>query len=445
MSGAYFTRVAAVGLVAALLGAAIFKPQSGVRYVEKAASFRPDPEMVSAKPCARGEAPLRGAFAPIDDVLSVSPLGGVTAPGETLPAPTIRVNTRRGDSVFERRTTDALAPSKAEVTAIERRATRNEDGAVASLRWTVHFSPCAGVSVFYDDLDEISPRLVEAAGGLAAFEELGGPDHLAIRTAVRVRAGEALGRADGFDVGLVDANAAPTQAARPERYASSAFERAGLFEASADLMRIIETDVSRARCPIDYMPTRVAATWSEKLGDAWGMRRAKGENACRTALADVPGTAQGAWFTDSSHNGATAKVSAVALAPDAVDPTRQVFALHGRLKSLNADMVALNPKLDDERDAATRDFLTFDAEEGRINPRFDQVKAGDIVCYEGLRANFVGPRINAIFFMQMIEEEAEDDTPGATLMKLEARGDATACADVEEEWAFTGAETTFYR
>ena len=101
MTGAYFTRLAAVSVVAALMGAIILKPQAGPRYAEKAASLKPAPQPVASKTCSAGEPVLTGAFAPIDDVLSISPLGGVTAPGEVLPAPTIRVNTRQGETVFD--------------------------------------------------------------------------------------------------------------------------------------------------------------------------------------------------------------------------------------------------------------------------------------------------------------------------------------------------------
>ncbi|HBK57194.1 MAG TPA: hypothetical protein DDZ76_13055 [Xanthomonadales bacterium] len=205
------------------------------------------------------------------------------------------------------------------------------------------------------------------------------------------------------------------------------------------MLEAISIDAARIQCPLDYLSAAIARDWSAKLGDAWGMRRAKGENACRTAIVDVPGAVQGVWFTDASHNGRTSKVSAVALAPDAVDPDRMIFALHGRVGSLAPDMVGLNPMLEEARETAARDFLTFEQGEGRINASFDKVRPGETYCYEGLRANFVGPRINAVVLL------AVEPTAGAPLMRVEARGDAMRCIDLPEPWAFSGAATVFYR
>lgn len=434
----HFLRLAASLVVAALLGATIANPVAGKSAVMRVAA-KTDPQPLTTRACGDREGLLKTGFAPADDILSISPLGEVTAPGEQLPAPSIRLNTKKGKSTFERRATDALAPAKAEIVAIERRTVRDAEGGAAREAWSLKFAVCDGVFVAYDDLDAIDPSILRRAGGLKSFHEIGGADHLAATTSIRVRQGEKLARADGFDVTLEDRTATPAALERPERYRNNPYTEAAAISAPAAVLKAIASDASRLQCPLDYLPENLAADWKSKLGDAWGMRRAKGDNACRTALVDVPGAAQGAWFTDSSHNGRTSKVSAIALAPDAVDPDRMIFALHGRVVSLNADMVGLNPMLEEAREEAARDFLTFDLGEGRINAPFDRVKAGTVYCYEGLRANFVGPRINAVLLV------AIDAGEGAPLMRVEARGDATSCIDLEEPWAFTGAETTFYR
>ncbi|MFQ5563262.1 MAG: hypothetical protein ACE5FO_06810 [Parvularculaceae bacterium] len=439
-----FLRLAAVLVAAALFGALIAYPEAGPRYVEKTtaamADAAPERDSLSSKACPIGEAPLSGPFAPTADVLSVSPLGGVTAPGEPLPAPYLRVNTRSGETAFERRVTKALAPARADIIALERRIERDGDGRAAARSWTVYLMPCKDVSIYYDRLDSINDKLLERAGGLAAFNELGGPDHIALETRLRVYAGEAIGTADGFDVGLHDLAAAPTAMARPERYRSNPYARADIFDAPASLISAITRDLSRARCAIDYLPGDLREEWAAKLGDAWGMRRAKGENACRAALADIPGTAQGAWFTDASHNATTSKVSAIALAADSIDPKRLIFALHGRLPSLTPDLIGLAPMLKDERAAAAKDFLTFDIGSGRINRPFSEIRDDRVYCYERLRANFVGPKIYGIILVQ------QDRAPGgADILRIEARGDALSCIDLPEPWAFTGDETVFYR
>lgn len=436
----YYLRLAAALTAAGLLGVAIVNPAGGKSAAARVAAIGGGDVSQSERACGDAAAALAIAFAPIDDILSVSPLGGVTAPGEALPAPAIRLNTKKGQSVFDRRMTTALAPAKAEITAIERRTFRGADGTATRESWTVRFSVCDSVRLVYDDLDEIDAALLARAGGLKAMSEIGGPDHLAMAARVRVKKGDTLGRADGFDVLLEDKRAAPAALDRPERYVTNAYAVASAISAPEKVLAALATDASRIRCPLDYLPDLLAAEWKGKLGDAFGMRAAKGENACRAALADIPGAAQGSWFTDASHNGRTDKVSAIALAPDAIDPERLILALHGRVKTVSADMVALAPPLEEERAAAARDFFTFEKGDGRINPAFEDVKGGDLVCYQGLRANFVGPRIDAVILLGM--EAAREDAP--PLMKVEAFP-VSSCFDLEEPWAFTGAETTFYR
>jgi hypothetical protein len=435
----HFSRLGAGLLVAALLGFLIAHPDDGKRYTQKAAAIAGDPSPMTARVCERGAIALKGPFAPIDDILSVSPLGEVTAPGEQLPAPAIRLNTRKGRSAFDRRVTSALAPAKADIIALERRTIRDADGGAARESWTIRLAVCDSIMIAYDDLDSIDEMILARAGGLSSFREIGGPDHLAARTSLRVRLGDTLGSGDGFDVLLEDRAAAPAALDRPERYQSNPYAEGIAISAPPALLEAIDIDASRIQCPLDYLPAAIASDWKAKLGDAWGMRRAKGENACRTALVDQPGAAQGAWFTDASHNGRTSKVSAIALAPDTIDPERMIFALHGRVASLTAEMVGLNPMLDEAREDAARDFLTFEQGGGRINQAFDKVRPGETYCYEGLRANFVGPRINAVIVLSIELHSA------APLMRVEAIGTAQRCIDLPDPWAFSGAETTFYR
>lgn len=435
----YYLRLAAALTAAGALGFAVVNPSGGKVAAARVAAIGGGDVPLSERPCAAPETALGAAFAPIDDILSISPLGGVTAPGETLPAPAIRLNTKKGQSLFERRVTTALAPAKADIIAIERRTVRNEDGNATRESWSVHLAVCDAVRVVYDDLDTLAPSILARAGGVRAMSEIGGPDRLAMATSVRVRKGDTIGEADGFDVLLEDRRRAPAPLDRPERYVTNAYAVASAISAPEKVLAALSTDASRIQCPLDYLPEDIAGAWKEKLGDAWGMRAAKGDDACRTALADIPGAAQGAWFTDASHNGRTDKVSAIALAPDAVDPERLILALHGRVKSLTPDMVALAPMLDEERAGAARDFLTFEKGDGRINPPFEDVNAGDLVCYQGLRANFVGPRIDAVILLGI---EAADGAP--PLLKIEARA-VESCIDIAEPWAFSGAETTFYR
>ncbi len=434
-------RLAAALITAALFGAAIVWPQGGAKLASQAEAFahRTDGAPMAERACAIGEPAFSGPFAALDDVLSVSPLGGVTAPGEPLPAPYIRINMRSGDQAFERRRTAALAPAKADVTAVERRVLRDEYGRATGLSWTVHFRSCDKISFYYDRIDEIDPALLQRAGGLVAFTEFGSPDRMAAETRIRVNEGDVIGFSDGFDVGLHDLGATPAPLARPERYRIDNFARAAVFDAPPSLLEAVNADVTRARCAIDYLPKDMQADWAAKLGDAWGIRRAKGENACRTALIDTPDAAQGAWFTDAAHNAATSKVSAIALSPDAIDPDRLIFALHGRLPSLTPQLVA-GRKPGEGRPAPVDDFLSFTKGDGRINTPFAEIADTRMHCYQRLRTNFIGPLVNGVVLLQRSKSEN-----GLDLLKIEARGDASSCIDLAEPWSFAGNETTFYR
>ncbi len=435
-------RLAAAFITSAMFGAAIVWPQSGARFAEKAEAFaaRADGAPMSERACAIGEPALSGPFTSLEDVLSVSPLGGVTAPGEALPAPYIRINTRTAEKGIERRVTTALAPAKADIVAIERRTLRDEYGRATGPSWTVHFKSCENISFYYDRLDEIDPSILERAGGLAVFTEFGTPDHTGAQTRIRVSTGDVIGASNGFDVGLHDLGAAPAAIARPERYRTDNFARAAVFDAAPSLLAAITPDVSRARCAIDYLPKREQAEWVDKLGDSWGIRRAKGDNACRTALVDTPDAAQGAWFTDAAHNAATTKVSAIALSPDAIDPERLIFALHGRLTSLSADMITPPKTMGQPKAGPPKDFLSFTKGEGRINTPFANVQDDAVHCYQRLRANFIGPLLNGVVLLQR-----QVDEDGLESLRIEARNDASTCVDLGEPWAFTGNETIFYR
>ncbi|GJL90356.1 hypothetical protein [Hyphococcus sp.] len=435
-------RLAAAFITASLFGAAIAWPQSGARFAERAEAFtaRADGAPMETRACAIGEPALSGPFAPLDDVLSVSPLGGVTAPGEALPAPYIRINTRSGDKAFERRSTNALAPAKADIVAIERRTLRDAYGRVIEPSWSVHFRSCDNISFYYDRLDEIDPDILAKAGGLVAFTEFGTADHLGLQTRIRVNVGDQIGKSDGFDVGLHDLGATPASLARPERYRTDNFARAEVFDAAPSLLAAITPDVTRARCAIDYLPKPQQAEWSAKLGDSWGIRQAKGANACRTALVDTPDAAQGAWFTDAAHNAATTRVSAIALSPDAIDPDRLIFALHGRLPSLSGEIVNPMKSMDAKKASPSKDFLSFTKGEGRINTPFADVNDTTIHCYQKLRTSFIGPLINGVILLQ---RQPGDDN--SELLKIEARGEVSSCIDLGEPWAFTGNETIFYR
>ncbi|MEQ1930923.1 MAG: hypothetical protein ABL957_10380 [Parvularculaceae bacterium] len=429
MSGiGYYTRLAAAVFVAAALGAAIANPQVGRRTAERSALAKIDRLTAEERACAPGEAPLTAGFAEIDDVLSVTPLSAVTAAGEAPPAPYLRLTGKpKGGRAAP---IAALAPGKGEIVAIERRKERT--GAGERDVWSVRLKPCRKITVFYDGLENIEPALMRRAGGLEAFENLDeGRSAVAVR--LKLDAGDPIGAARAFDVGLSDLDAPVVQ------HAHASFNR-GVLSAAAPagasplLTRALSFDESRARCIIDYLPAEIGGPWASKLGDASGVRRPKGDSACLVRRSAPSSAAGGDWFTDSSHNGRTNKVSAIALSDDLIDPGLLIFSLHGRLASLTLEVFG------GERESAFKGVLTAPAGDGRLNAPFDEIKANETYCYEGVRAGFGGPELNGVMLLRL---EGAEGASG--LLKIEARGETRDCLDLDEPWRFSGNETSFYR
>jgi len=442
-------------MTAGLFGLMIAFPLAGDRMVQKITqSGALSAASLSERECSRAEGILTADFTDFENVLSISPLGGITAPGEILPAPYVGINTKTNGSPFERLITPVKAPAKSEIVAIERRIIRSASGNAAGISWSIYMKPCADIIIVYDRVDELQPGLIDKVGGLTAFSEIGTPDHSAVKLSMTVDAGTLLGQANGFDVSLHDKGAEPQMMARPERYWSNSFVRAELFNLDPSLMEIISPDHTQARCALDYMRREQdREAWSGKLGDAWGIRRARGQNACRTALIDLPGTLQGAWYTNAAHNGATTKVSAIALAPDAINPDRLIFSFHGRLSSLTQDLINNGPavakpiteNVDSDSENTPRkaekvhDFITFERGNGAINRPFDEITDTLIYCYEDLRVKFVGPRVNGVLLLQNTRQSGEE------ILKIEARPEFSSCMDLPEGVSLTGNATGFFR
>lgn len=435
-SNGYYTRLAAAVATAAVMGAVIVNPDAGRKTAERAASARADRLNAHERACAPGEAPLTGDFAPPADVLSVTPLGAAAAPREVPPTPYIRLFAGPREAT-RAAPLSALAPAKGEIVGLERRIVRG--GGSETALWSVRFKPCDRIVVIYDRLERIDDAILRRAGGLQSFTEIGGPDRRGVAVRLKVGEGDFLGSARAFDVGLFDLAAPPALHAD----ASHARDRTAFADADGvapELARALAVDDARARCAIDYLDPDIKPVWAGKLADAAGARRAKGDNSCVAAFPSAQAGIEGAWFTDSSHNARTSKVSAVALFADLIDSDRLVFSLHGRLASLTQNF--LDPRDLDEkaRRTALRGVVTAQARDGPINTRLDEVETNKTICYEGLRSGFDGPLIAGVFLIRV-----EVSIDAAALMKIEARPEASACGDLPEPWSFAGDETSFYR
>lgn len=411
----YYTRLAAALLVAVGLGAAIANPDVGRKTAERRAQAKLEKLNSESRPCAPGESPLTAGFAPISDVLSATPLDALSAPGEAPPAPHLRLTSGRGGGA----PMTALAPGKGEIVALRRRV-ETVGGRKREL-WTARFNPCGRITVIYDRLESIDQTLLRRAGGLGAFEPIGGHGS-AVAVRLSLDAGAPIGQARAFDVGLIDGGAAVTHHAG-SAHARTRFAVDPPQSVSEPLKRALAFDEDRTRCVFDYLAPDLRASWAGKLGDGEGRRLRADKNAC---LADVPGPpagARGVWRTDASHNARARKVSAIALYADLVDRELLIFSLHGRIASLpDASVVA----------AAAGD--------GRLNAPFETIRPGETYCYQGLRSGLEGPQLDGVL---VVRWQAAEGAPG--LLQVEARQDVRECFDMPEPWGFTGAETSFYR
>lgn len=432
----YYTRLAAATFVAGSLGLLIANPDFGRRTAARVEEARAARLGAPERACAPGEAPLAVGFADIDKVLAVAPLGPARPPGAEPAAPFIRVLSKPApngaDGVI-----DAIAPGRIDVVAIESRAAEI-DGAPGRA-WTVRLKPCDGIIVVYDGLDAVDDALLRRARSASEFVAArDGRKVLAAR--IRLREGDPIGRGRAFTVALVDlaAPAVRHAASSPGREIPTYPEAE--FDAAPALARALVLDVSHARCPLDYLEAGARAAWSAKFADWRGVRLAVGQSRCERAAPAVGASVLGPWFTDSSHNARAEKVRAIALADDPIDPDRLVFALDGVLPSLAPDMIDGAATDERRRRELASGPVTFDPRDGRINAPFSSVRENETYCYEALRAGFAGPAVDGVFLLR-IERAGE----AAPLLKIEARRRTAECLDLDEPWAFSGQETSFFR
>lgn len=399
----YFTRLGAAMATALLMGLAIARPDAA----KDAFASKGLPRTVyAAKACAVGEPPLAAGFADVDAVAAVAPVGAPWLEGEAPPQPVLKVVGRSGEAT-------ARAPARADIVSI-RKHTERRDGA-AHETWSIALAPCEGYLLRYQGLDRIEPRLLRQAGPLKFAKA----DDVAVETRIRVKTGDALGRGPGFAVAAFALDPSRLRGREPV-----AFSKLSL-PASASL------------CPLALIARAERTRWTALFGDARGRRLPAHAETCRAALDETVVAASGRWLTDSGHGGRTNKVANAALTSDPADPDRLVFAFWGRLASLSPDY--FDSQSAAARAAAAREAMTAPLGADRVNASFKAVLPGEAYCYEGLRAGVDGPRLKGLLLLRL-----ERNASGEPLLKVEATGAATRCADLEQPWTFSGAETRFY-
>ncbi|MEL6364758.1 MAG: hypothetical protein AAFR11_07965 [Pseudomonadota bacterium] len=352
-------------------------------------ALRPDGvRMARMTACNAGGATFTAEFAPISDILSLTPMGYDL---ETGAHGRLGVKSRRGDHPSERRDIGAFAAADG---AVVRVAGDPRSG------YAVDLQPCDGLLVRYEGLQRISPKLAAIRDGAA--------DDLL------VSGGDRLGSGPGFNLVVADLSGAP----RYER-------RLGVSEA-----RVTQS----AKCPLDVMPSEMRAEFSEKLGDEWGLRKARGERSCGSI--DLSGEdAVGAWKSDASDG------MAIAFAEDAFKPGRLVMKIGGETSPIAHHMVDL-PRADlwTRLSVARADFVFEEgARRGRVNI-LPTSGNRSVHCLEGLESAAGGARIDAVALVAYGEDE-----DGLETLSFEMRADADRCSDLKKPWRFSAAKTEFHR
>lgn len=404
LSSPYFTRLAAATAAALLLAGAMMN----ARVLTAAPKIKPMAASVYAsKECAIGEPVLAAGFAPVEQVLSVAPIGPPRLKGEADPAPLLRVIARNGAPMT------AQAPARGEIVAIAK-STELVDGRPVVF-WSLSMIPCADHLVAYDGLAALDARIMKKLGPAAKTAA-----SFVKEVRIKVGPGDIVGTGDSFEIGLYAADrlTQPKRDAAPDRYLSPS--------------------LTAARCPIEHLKRSEAPQWKALFGDTDGAKLPAVESACATSRMAPPKGAQGLWLTDSSHGARTNKVASAALTGDIARPDRLVLSFFGRLNSLQASM--FDAEEAHARAEAARTYLTAAAGLERINAPFADIVPNAPYCYQNLRAGLDGPRFNGVLVLELTANAA-----GAPLLKVEAIPDVKNCENLREPWSFTGAETAFFR
>ena len=137
------SKLAGVALVAGVAGAAMVWSVT-----DKAAELRPQGvRMARMAECPTDNSIFTAQFAPLGDLLSLTPMSFDPQTGET---GRLGVATRRGDHPGARETVGAFAVADARVLRV---AGAPGEG------FSIDLQPCNGLLVRYEGLDKLSPRL----------------------------------------------------------------------------------------------------------------------------------------------------------------------------------------------------------------------------------------------------------------------------------------------
>lgn len=338
--------------------------------------------------CAADENLFTAEFAPVADVLSLTPMRVDLDRGEH---GRVSVRTRRGATPSDRAEIGAFAAADGQVLAVT--------GDPAS-GFSVDIQPCDGLLVRYENIAKLSPRIAAIRDGVTEDRSISG--------------GDRIGSGVGFDFLVADLRKAPR------------FER----RLGVDAQRI----AASAKCPLDFMPHDMKAEYRFKLGDDWGLRRARGEAACG-GVETTAVSAKGVWKSAEREG------YAMSLRDDPFDARRGVMQIGGEVSPIAHHMVEL-PRADllTRIDIARSDFVFDRGEEDGLVNVFPVKGDTRVHCIEGLRSSDAGARLSAVALVSLTTSPE-----GADELSMEMRDEASRCSDLEQPWRFSAARLKYAR
>jgi hypothetical protein len=393
---------------------------------------------LSSLPCRKGDSFFTHMPTQLGALSAIVPLGNVNPAAHTLPTRHIYVYPKMAtpDDVSTAITIPVRAPGRLEIVVIE----FHPD----SLDWSLHLKPCKDISLYFFHVQTLVPKIAAAVGNIAD----GGvklTDFTAKPVSIMVTPGQLLGHAKIFDMGIHDFRKSPLPFVNPARYAVdfpklfAAFPGLAADPIAQKLAKLIVPQAVFNRCPIDYFRPKLRSALEARLADYDGEPPASGKPLCYSHMQDVPGTAQGNWFSDinPNHDALFAEERAVALITWNVNPTVQLFSLNENVPGFTSGLLEAAAQPNDVNSA-----FEFPVREGpqRINRRFAEIKDDAIYCYDIVRVQRGGPRLEAVILI------AVSDGPGGPRSKLTLElVKAAGCPAVKEPWTFSGQAATYYR
>lgn len=159
--------------------------------------------------------------------------------------------------------------------------------------------------------------------------------------------------------------------------------RAAAFDFGASRLEGSNGWTRVSECPLDLYGEQQRIGFEELLGTSQLQHTAA--PLCGTVYQDIPGTAQGRWFTTLEEHGP--EDQNIALVHDNVDPAVPVFSIGTSLPGVQSNVYRFAP-------AAT----------GNVNREFASVTPGSgVVCYEGL-ADRWGSGLGQTLLVEMQDE-----------------------------------------